>query len=236
MANIVKKTMKCGILDMLCPHFCRGCGEIGAVFCECCKNNMISEKINYCPNCERVICGEKCEKCRLPFSATFMIGWRDELIGELVEEYKYQSVRALGKVLADILDESLPDLAGEVVVVPMPTINQHVRERGIDHTFEVAKKLAKKRGWKVEKVVLRAKNTVQVGANEKQRALQAREAYKIEQELDSEKVYVIFDDVWTTGASMKEVGKLMKENGAKKVVAVVLAVNRIGKKPKIKAR
>ncbi len=232
MGNIVKITTKCGVLDLVCPYHCRGCGELGEVLCECCKKYITSEKLNHCLKCGKVI-NEKCQECVLPFSATFAAGYRDELIGALAEEYKFFGVRKLGTALAEILDEFLPDFNGDVVVVPLPTIRKHVRERGIDHTYLVAKKLAKIRSWKVQRLLIRKNNTVQIGADETLRRKQAKEAFLFQGEIDEKKTYLLFDDIWTTGASLTEAGRILKKAGAKKIVAVVFATNRKGKKPKI---
>lgn len=233
MRFIVKNTTFCGLADLVCPYYCRGCGKVGEILCECCKKNIIEDRLNHCPKCGKVI-SDSCRECRLPFSAEFVVGYRDELIGALAEEFKFFGVRKLGKVLAEILDEFLPDFSQDVSIVPIPTIRRHVRERGLDHTYVVVKELAKIRGWKVEKLLMRKNNTVQLGANAKTRRLQAKGAYEFSGKIDENRIYVLFDDIWTTGASMTEAGKILKENGAKKLVAVVLATNRKGKKPIVK--
>ena len=231
MGFIVKNTTKCGLLDVLCPYRCRGCGELGTILCDCCKKDITNEVLNHCPKCGRLI-GNRCDECRSLFKATFAMGYRDELVGKLAEEYKFFGVKRLGGCLAEILDEFLPDLGGEVVVIPLPTIRAHIRARGVDHTFEIAKKLAKRRGWKVKKMLVRKKNTVQVGANDLERRKQAKEAYRFCGEIQEGVTYVLFDDIWTTGSSMTEAGRILKKNGAKKMVAVVLATNRSEKRLK----
>ena len=162
----------------------------------------------------------------LPFSATFTMGYRGELIGKLAKEFKFFGARRIGKILVEILDEMLPEFGGEVSVVPLPTIKKHVRERGVDHTLFMAKKLARKRGWNVEKIIERKKNTVQIGADEATRRKQAKDAYCFIGKIDEEKTYILIDDFWTTGASMTEAGRLLKKNGGKKIIAVVIAMNR----------
>lgn len=237
MGFIVKNTTLTSMSEMLCPHTCRGCGAIGSVLCECCKKDLLLKHKNYCPQCKQLILGPKCQRCAL--SPTIMVGWRDELIGELIHDFKYNSVRAIGRELAELLDRILPKVGSpdEVVIVPLPTIRRHVRERGLDHTFLVAKHLAKKRNWRVERWLERAKNTVQVGADEKTRKIQAEEAYRISNAIrkrteekssgiDPEKTYLLLDDVWTTGASMRAAVKKLREIGAKKIIIAVLAVSR----------
>ena len=226
MLFIVKNTTKCSISDMVCPHFCRGCGEIGSVFCDCCKNDILEDHVDYCPVCKKETKNGRCDKCKLPFPV-FSVGWRDEKVGALAEELKYKSVRAIGDVLAEMLDEILPRLGKEVIVVPLPTISRHVRERGLDHTVLVAKKLARKRGWKMERAIVRNTDTVQVGADRKMRLKQMKCAYKIDKKfVPQDKIYLLLDDVWTTGASMKAAAKIMQKAGAKKNIATVVAISR----------
>lgn len=224
MLNVVKKTRKCGVFDLLCPHRCRGCGHLGEVLCECCKNDITSEYLNRCPKCLEVI-NYRCSKCNLPFFMTFVMGKRSELLGQMAEEYKYYSVRAMADKIAEMVDECLPDMEGEIVIVPLPTIAKHIRERGFDHTFEVAKRIAKRRGWKVMRVIERKNNTVQVGANAKQRKEQAKNAYKVNEKvkISENATYILYDDVWTTGSSMLEGEKVLREAGAKNIAALVLA-------------
>ncbi|MBR3131971.1 ComF family protein [Candidatus Saccharibacteria bacterium] len=230
MLNIVKNTTFVGPFDLLAPHSCRGCGHIGNAFCDCCKNNIIFEHENYCPNCKKLNPTGKCSHCKtLP--PIFVAGSRQEILGNLIHDYKYHSVRALAFPLADILNGILPHIDGEVIIVPLPTINRHIRTRALDHTYLIAKHLKKLRGknYRLEKLLLRENNTVQVGANEKDRIEQASHAYKINQNLkiDSSKTYLLLDDVWTTGASMKSAVKKLRQAGAEKIIISILVVNRL---------
>ena len=229
MSNIVKNTTFPSPIDLLAPHSCRGCSRIGKVLCDRCKNNIILDHSNFCPNCKTINSTGQCQKCKsLP--PIFVIGNRSNLIGKLVHDFKYQSTRALSKPLAEILHYTLPTIDGPVVVVPLPTIHRHIRERGLDHTYLVAKHLAKLRHYPVQKTLLRAKNTVQVGANRRDRLTQARSAYQINSnkiKIDSNTTYILFDDVWTTGASVKAAVKKLRQAGVQKIIVAILAVSRL---------
>ena len=224
MHNVVKNTGRCGVFDIICPHRCRGCGRIGSVLCECCKNEILCGNLNICPNCGKVI-NYRCSECGLPFFMTFVMGGRMDLLGRMAEEFKFYSVRAMAESIAGVIDGMLPEIEGKIVLVPMPTIQRHIRERGLDHTQRICEELAKKRGWKVDRLLERNKNTVQVGANARQRKKQAKEAYRFvpHHEMDVETTYILFDDIWTTGASMMEAGKLLRENGVKNIAMIVIA-------------
>ena len=236
MKLVVKNTTRCGLLDLLCPYTCRGCGRLGTVLCERCKNNLIKTPLRVCPLCQQVLADAgksgatwgnyRCEDCGMGFDALFVGGWREGVLAKLVKEYKYQAVRAIGEVLVDVLDRAIPELPEGTVVVPLPTVGRHVRERGLDHTLNLAKKLARRRGWKCQQLLLRAADTVQVGTKASERMAQAKKAYMVQKEVDGEVNYLLLDDVWTTGASMLAAEEVMRAAGAKSVVGVVIAVGR----------
>lgn len=234
MGFVVKNTTKLSPLDLLCPHTCKGCGRLGAVFCECCKKYMFERQKVICPLCKREVAERaenvsKCKDCETDYEGIWVVGWREEALAKLVSEFKYQSVRACGEVLVELLDATIPEgvfVGRKVLVVPLPTIGRHVRERGLDHTWVLAKKLAKKRGWECERVLGRAVDTVQVGSKVADRQKQATKAYEVRAEIEKDTVYILLDDIWTTGSTMVSAGALMKKHGAKEMYAVVLGVGR----------
>ncbi len=225
MPNIVKNTTLPGLLDLIFPHSCRGCGRIGEVFCDRCKNYIIKNHKNFCPNCKTENLTGICRNCKdLP--PVYTVSNRDTILGELIHDYKYHSVRAMRKPLAELLDATLPeDLPKNSVLVPLPTATHHIRSRGFDHTLLLAKHLSKLRHLKVEKVLIRDKNTVQVGVGREKRLSQAKSAYTLNPKIkiDPKKTYILIDDVWTTGASILSAKEKLKKSGAKNFILAVLA-------------
>ena len=122
----------------------------------------------------------------------------------------------------------------KIVLVPLPTIRKHIRERGFDHTlrlcFELEKFLSKrleKLGVKVEyeDLLVRKNKTVQVGKEKKERMKQAEKAYGIRDgvKIESKTLYILVDDVTTTGASLAAAKKILQ---ADQVWAAVLMKER----------
>lgn len=146
---------------------------------------------------------------------------------KLLEDYKYKSVRATAKILAECLDLTMPKGLKDVVVVPLPTSGKHIRERGFDHTWLIAKELCRMRpGFTLKKVLIRHGNAAQVGKDEETRRRQAEQAYEVTSEILDERTYLLIDDVWTTGASMDAAISVMQKAGAKKLASAVILIPR----------
>ena len=251
MAKIVKNTTMVGPLDLLFPHTCRGCGRLGAVVCDCCKKYILDTsgmKFECEVEREKEKNGAKSGDVKAENGGdrdgengtsgilklpAYAAGEREGLLDTIIHEYKYQSVRAISGVLAEVLqmrfrEWGLSEL-DKTVLVPLPTATNHIRSRGFDHMRLVAKKLARVLGCKMEMVLTRQKNTVQVGADGNTRVSQAEQAYAVRPgaKLDPEVTYVLLDDVWTTGASMKAAAKKLLAAGAKKVIIIVIAKSKL---------
>lgn len=238
--NVVKN-----IADGLFPPRCRGCGQREAYLCGCCKK-YISGKMKV-----RELAGEEGAEVKVEevFERAVYLGYRDEILGELIEEAKYGSVRGILPEIAEVAWRGY--LEGEVsgaregawVLVPMPTSRKHVRERAMDHMDRICREIAGLSGGRVRRMRLleRRKDTVQVGASAEVRKRQAKEAVRVDERALAEfwrefpegrgvKV-VLMDDVWTTGASMMEAGKMLKGAGVAGLTAVAITKSRTRKSP-----
>ena len=123
--------------------------------------------------------------------------------------------------LADLLHRRIPRLPDSVVVVPIPTTPAHIRERGYDHMLLIARDFSKLRKLRVETILKRNNTFVQHHANREERLIQAASAFKIEGTIDPSRVYLLLDDVVTTGATITQAAKLLRAAGAVYVWAAV---------------
>ena len=151
-------------------------------------------------------------------------GLRIGLLAKMVKEYKYRPVRGLSEVLAGLMaEEVMARFSEKMTIVPLPTVGRHVRERGFDHMDLIAKKLARKTGWRRAKLLKRANQAVQVGSDAETRLEQAKTAYRLSpRSVSAAESYLLIDDVATTGASMREAMKILREAGAQKIYGAVL--------------
>lgn len=207
-------------IALLAPHLCSGCGFEGAVLCENCKYDIISEPFSRCVACGKDLAGRNglCGNCNhLPYQRGWCVGERQEQLRRIIGDFKFNNVRAAHKALSELLDAHLPELPPNTVIVPVPTVSSHIRQRGYDHMLLIARQLARTRHLPVDLSLQRATSTKQRGAGKKQRIEQARAAYLCGKRLDPGKVYLLVDDVVTTGATMQYAAQTLRAAGAETV-------------------
>ena len=212
----VKITIEKFILDMVLPNRCVRCQREGGIFCDRCKKYISIINPGYVMN------------DMYGFEKLLVAGLKEGWFERLVRDFKYRGRRDYGEFLADKLGEVI---FGEVkrieirkiVLVPLPTIRKHIRERGFDHTlrlcFELENFLQKRLddfGISVEyqSLLVRKNKTVQVGKEKKERVKQAEKAYGIREgvEIENKTLYILVDDVTTTGASLTAAKKILQAN------------------------
>lgn len=218
----VKSTIINVLLEVLSPNRCQRCGLQGESLCGRCKKYLLGTNPGY------AISGID------GFSRVIVGGVKEGLLSVMLKQYKYQGRRDLAHILAwkawKVAERELFETSevGEVVIVPLPTIRRHIRERGFDHMLMLARELCRMgENLKLEPILERLNKTVQVGKSAKVRREQARQAYGLKKEakLRGDIHYVLFDDVWTTGSSMRAAAEVMRNAGACKISALVLMSN-----------
>ena len=218
----VKSTIINVLLEVLSPNRCQRCGLQGESLCGRCKKYLLGTNPGY------AISGID------GFSRVIVGGVKEGLLSVLLKQYKYQGRRDLAHVLArkvwEVAECELFETSemGEVVIVPLPTIRRHIRELGFDQMIILARELCRMgENLKLEPILERLNKTVQVGKSAKVRCEQAKQAYGVKKEvkLREDVHYVLFDDVWTTGSSMRAAAEVMRNAGACKISALVLMSN-----------
>lgn len=212
------------LLSIVAPHHCCSCDKVGTVLCDNCKYNIICEQKPIC-----LVCGRPtkqswfCNECVTTYERAWAVGERSGVLQRLIGNYKFERVKAAYIPLAELLLSALPDLPLETIIVPIPTVPSHVRERGYDHMLLIARHLAKIKHLSYKRLLERATNTKQRQANVKLRQSQAKKAFSVDGLIDPEVPYLIIDDVVTTGATIKYAAKALKKAGAKHIWVAVIA-------------
>lgn len=219
----VKSTMLERLLDAIIPHYCCSCGEIGKILCESCKYDIISEPFVGCLLCGSITPSRGCKACKSSINDSWCGGERTGALESLINAYKFEYASVAHKPLGDIMLAAIPDIPKNTIVVPIPTVRKHIRERGYDHTVMLARYIADKRGLQFQQPLARKHQNVQRGKNKSERLRQAEEAFIVTEHIDSSAPYLLIDDVVTTGATIRYAAKALKDSGASIVWAAAVA-------------
>lgn len=123
------------LVNLLAPHYCCSCGEIGVVLCLSCKYDIVNEPYAACILCHNIAkpMENLCNTCVASFSRAWVVGSRADVLKKVIDDYKFERIRAAHVLLAGLFDVTAPTLPADTIVVPIPTIAKHVRMRGYDH-------------------------------------------------------------------------------------------------------
>jgi ComF family protein len=146
------------------------------------------------------------------------------MVQRCLKKVKYKSSWEIVKLLYQI--SGLPKIE-EGVVVSVPMWRQKERMRGFNQAAIIAELIAKDNGLKQIELLERVRETKPMyGLDKQAREVNVNGAFRIKQNLRDKLVgarVILVDDVWTTGATMKECGKLLKSAGVREIWAITLA-------------
>ena len=212
------------LLSYVAPHLCCGCGEIGTLLCVNCKYDIKNSSVPVCVSCGTATSSNGiCQRCDVPYVRAWCVGERSGVLQRLIGDFKFQNVYAAHRPLADLLIETIGELPRNAIIVPVPTVASHIRERGYDHTLLLTKRIARHYGIKMKPLIERVTTTKQRDATRAQRIAQAKVAFKVPQKIVGTVPYVLVDDVVTTGATVKYAAMALREAGANEVWVAVIA-------------
>jgi ComF family protein len=225
MTSILEKT-----ISIIAPHHCILCGNEDNVLCEACFADVYDEPYELCFLCNIPSLDSRvCPACahKTPLEYVWMAGAYNGPRQKLIKSFKFGRQKAAYVPLAEAMSRTLPYLE-DVVVVPIPTAPTRARMRGYDHTFLLARAIARKHDWKLASALRRRHNERQVGASRAVRARQASTAYEVRNtKTIVGKCVLLVDDVTTSGATLNAAATLLAAAGAAEVGAVVAAKHTI---------
>lgn len=196
-------------------------GEQGV--CEACLVSLPWHNAPQCPQCglhthNNTICGH-CLNSPPDFNATHTLFTYDFPIDRLLQHYKYNDSLHLANTFATMLyDNKLSALTSTAkidLIIPMPMHNTRLKERGFNQALEIARLLSKNMRIKLDFTSCRrSKHTPpQASLPLKARIKNIRGVFHCQQNLQGLSIAIV-DDVMTTGASLNELAKTLKQAGA----------------------
>ena len=177
-----------------------------------------------------LICG-KCQKQPPHYTTSIIPNIYAPPIKELISQFKFQNNLFFAPVLAKTFLNGLKKRQTNLpeCIIPIPLHKQRLKERGFNQALELARIISKQLKVPVDfSLCQRTKATpFQSGLSAKQRKQNLKNAFKVSNKHNYKHV-AIFDDVVTTGTTVNELAKQLKQSGVE--IIEVWAIARTGNK------
>lgn len=235
----MKKTLLCFygfLLDIFFPRLCQGCGQEGSYLCLSCQGQLKT------PPQRCLVCGKpallgkihpECQNRKTHLAGLLVAAdYHKKSVQSLIWNLKYQSAsditETLSLLLTDFLvSQDLLDYFAAGLVIPVPLHKKRLRLRGFNQADLLARHLASKLGLEFRAILKKTRNTPrQVDLSRAERQQNVENSYFAPEHSSlRERKILLIDDVATTGATLNECARVLKERGASEIWALVVARN-----------
>lgn len=197
--------------------------------CEPCYIHLPQLPVNHCSICLwPVPTAEVCGACLTKppaFTRTIAALRYTFPVDALIHSLKYQTNLAVAPILASLLIKQLK--AKEMmsdIIIPMPLHPIRLRERGFNQAMEISRYISKHMGITLlPDSCNRIKHTPpQTGLPWKARQKNIHKAFSCKINLSGKHVALV-DDVMTTGATLNELAKVLRKQGASEISNWIIA-------------
>lgn len=220
------------IVDILFPKNCLSCNQPGVYICpDCIVKVKYSKQV--CIECEKAsVDGFTHARCKRPLGLAGVVNlWEyDKVIRQAILKLKYKFAYTIAEELSNyavkFIKANMNALPNDAILIPTPLHKFRARWRGFNQSAAIGEIIAKRLGWKFDpKLIVRNKNTqpqVELKGKERKRNLRGVFSVNPYYTLNTTN-YIVFDDVLTTGTTLKEIGKVLKKGGAGNVWGLTIA-------------
>lgn len=227
--------VKSVLLEIFFPPLCLNCRKFlnaDKFLCENCFDAIKLNSAPFCPVCrKRLAEGKICRHSQQRFSYLLAAAgsYDDPVLKNLIHYYKYKSFKNLTPLLGELILNCFKFLNFKLlnfIVVPIPLHPSRERKRGFNQAELLAGFVGQKLNLKITAALKRIKNVKPQAQlkNGEERIKNVEGCFKITNpESVKNKNIILIDDVFTSGATMNEAVKILKENGCRKIIALVLA-------------
>lgn len=226
------------VLDILFPPLCLGCKktleENSELLCAACRekiqSNAKAQSAFFCSECGNRLPEMKktCHPGALLICGAVEI-YGHEPATELVKLLKYSGIRSAAEILGDIIYQyaiSLNIPLETFAVMPIPLPKKRVRSRGYNQAELIAQQFIK--NTRLETLMLRALERKYTKPQTEMKNYESRQkniagCFLVKnRSLIAGKNIILVDDVYTSGATMKEAARVLKAAGTKKILGLTV--------------
>ena len=211
-----------GLIDVFYPKICVGCSRQGEYICQDCQRKLRKPE-DICPQCcKPSLDGRVHARCRYKYGMDGLVvglPYRG-MVQQCLKKVKYKSAWDIVKFLFDL---SNFELSSDYIVTSVPMWRKKERERGFNQAKILAQIVAKQLDFEEIDLLERVRSTRPMfGLKKPDRLANVDGAFRLIKKPANQRI-ILVDDVWTTGATMRECAKILKHGGAKVVWGLALA-------------
>jgi ComF family protein len=238
-ADVLRLTGE-AFLNALYPPHCAKClaeTPSGVYLCPACAGQAAKIVAPFCQQCSQPFDGAidgafTCHQCagrKLHFDCAVAPYRSRGVVRDFVHRFKYEREFYLRRPLSQWLAEALEDerIAGQAydAFVPVPLHPARYRERDFNQAEVLAKLIAKRAGKPVWNALKRTRyTTTQTRLDRDQRMENLRNAFRVRHPSTVHSRHLILvDDVFTTGSTVEECARVLRQAGAASVRVVTVA-------------
>jgi len=222
-----------GILDLIFPKTCLGCGKPGGYICaRCIAKVKIPRPI--CPACFRPsIKGSTHPACAglLGLDGLVCLWDYDGVIRKAIIALKFKFATQIAREISIYASRRVQQFRllpfKDAVLIPIPLYWYKKNARGFNQAEEVGRVIARNLGWKfINRILTKTTSTASQTELKRQRRLENIKgtfAVSVDFPISNYSTIVLFDDVWTTGSTLQEAARVLKLAGAKRVWGLTLS-------------
>lgn len=228
--------VRAGILQLLFPLRCPVCDDIvrpsGEKICLECLEKLKLLTPPWCMKCGKKLAeeGELCADCRKK-EHVFARGralYTYESAAASIYRFKYGGRREYADFFGEQMAEYLGDFVRSVrpdALIPIPLHKRRMAVRGYNQARLLAEAVGSRLGVEVcADFLVRVKNTIPLKyENPVERQNNLKKAFIIERNDVKLKRVILVDDIYTTGSTMDEAARTLREAGVEEVYFLALA-------------
>jgi len=220
------------IFQFFFPSLCVICENLreSEFLCKSCLELILRARIHppFCQKCGRNLKRHRCKKNLKYIDGVYAIFNYTDKIKDLIETYKFKRYKRLSEFFVPFIVEHIEKFIPEFdVIIPVPLHPSRKRERGFNQIELILDGLHKRIDISYRKdILIRIKPTksqARIKNNEKRKD-NVKDAFVVIKKEDiKNKRILLVDDVFTTGSTLEECAKALKEKGAFEVYALCIA-------------
>lgn len=220
------------LVDILFPGSCISCGCSISIsdmnLCSSCYDKIEYLEEN-CGKCSGILDKGECSICRsreFYLERNICVADFSGVMKDIIENYKFYGRRSLKKIIAGTVLKQVNFKCIEFDIITSVPVNKRKKwKRGYNHSEDISKTLSKilKKPYR-ELLYEKRKRGGQKFLGYRERFINIINRFGVKKGVDIiGKQVLLVDDIFTTGATINECARVLREKGAHKVFSLTIA-------------